>query len=335
VQNLRVLGTGLRAVVFGLALSASLASVACGGSRDEDASSEGALSEQITLNPALTYDDRYKVIEILKKAHPTPPEFGDPRDGILAITRWQKDSGRGEAERDGSGTLTSWWSIANHHLPVGQLIALKQRGELPNVTLNVPHGPEWDLTPEEISRVYEFYDAIDAAWEGTHDDSLSQADRDRLERNMRVGFWTWHDTCLKTAEAKAGAAFSRMPSGEQRYARVFSDAFEPIASALNAPPHELDRFVPAFFPPHIVTDSDWSDPENMSNTQVTFLKGMGPLEFVELKAPFVHHPIRNTAARIGSTLPLRTTDAIFDRVQDTLLGGGSLPEAFFSAFSGF
>lgn len=301
---------------------------------DDSASNEAQFTAAAALDPGRSYDDRSKLVALLAARHPAPPEFGDPRDGMLAITEWQQKSGRGMAERDETGVLTAWWPLMNYHLLASQFVAMKRRGEFSDVPLIVPDRDEWRLSDEELNAAAVYYDIIDDVTHAMAQGGLKQSDRDELEGTYRRAFWTWHDTILRIGEAKATAAFSRMPRGEQAFAHAFTDAFEPIMGGLGAPPHSLRVLVPLLFPPQILR-GDAID-SNLSNTparEAFFLVALKAVERVELEEP-IHHPLRSASEALGRRTSPREIDPLFDKVVEAMSHDGHAVEQLVSILGG-
>jgi hypothetical protein len=292
----------------------------CAVPTEETGSSGDELNEK-PLDPARSYEDRYKIVALLKAKHPTPAAFGDPRDGILAITQWQQTSGRAEVEKDATGVLTGWWPIINFHLPISQFIAMKNRGEFPDVKVIVPEGDIFKLSKEELNSATALYETIDRSHKKLAAPNLSQDDRDKIEKGLREALWFWHDTCVVAGQEKAKAAFARMPRAEQDFARAFADAFEPIMSELGAPPHGLKDIVPVYFPQHILKGDKMTSNLPKDLEQSTMLVGMKEIERIELDIPLLKHPLRNAARAIGNRKAPREIDPIFNKFISALTKG--------------
>ncbi|HEY5922805.1 MAG TPA: EB domain-containing protein, partial [Kofleriaceae bacterium] len=155
------------------------------------------------LDPTRSYGDRVRVLTVLRDRHPYPfhgtgNAWFDHRDGLLAQTLWQDESGRDTRRAD--GVHWSWWGNINWTLTMWQAQVLQRyRGELPGLTIVSYTDPRFDIPQSVVTAVLELYDAIDQTRRDAEAGRLDAAGRSAAEWKLQQLMWRFHDEVLKVS----------------------------------------------------------------------------------------------------------------------------------------
>ncbi|GEM_PF-4238126 len=176
--------------IFFLA-SAGLAAQAphgCGGSLDLPAPVGS------TLDPTRSYEDRLRLFQLLKEAHPYPKGWKDHRDGFAIQTRWQADSGR--SLHDSAGRLHFWWANINWNLLVWPVQILSQeRGEfsdLAMVNFDGAMAHRFRIPKEVVAALLAYYDRLDWVRKRADAGLLWSWTKPLQERELQRLLWDFH-----------------------------------------------------------------------------------------------------------------------------------------------
>lgn len=259
----------------------------------------------ITLDPAGSYEDRLRLLDVLREAHPypfdgSPSAWPDHRGGIHVQTRWQLESGR--ATTDAAGRLWGWWPNVNWGLTAWPLEALQLRGELTHVRIAGAGDARFRLPPAVVDAVHEYADAIDAvrarAEAGTLPCAEVPDEKARLQALMRK----LHTVSLDAALPRNEDARALLPDGERVFSSNWGYSLVRLLAAANFPTDEatVSRIQELVLPSRFVDAADYdpSSASDLSAAERGGLVAMRAFHELEQRTGWLLHRTVQAASRL-------------------------------------